>query len=347
MGKGSGARIKEIAQRLGLSAGTVSIVLNGRGDAMRISKATQQRVREAAKEMDYQPNIYARRLRTTGGEETARVIAVFWNSGYADDVMGRFFRGLHSTAQEKGYQVEFYVQLFEFGQLSLYRSLMTHQRFSGIIICGVSEQDAEFLNANEFDLPIVLLLRNERRYHCVYVEDYEVGKNVSRLFSQRGHLSAGLVGSLQKGQSATLRKLGFMEMCKRCGIEICEDWVQETEGRDYLSGYKAMKELLHSERKPEAIYVMAPEQVLGVLGACKEAGLSVPGDMEILAYGDSDAFDCFSPTVSSNYISMQEVAESALNLIILVIENDIDMPMSRILNAEYVFRESCGGFLEP
>ena len=72
-----------------------------------------------------------------------------------------------------------------------------------------------------------------------------------------------------------------------------------------------MKELLHSERKPEAIYVMAPEKVLGVLGACKEAGLSVPGDMEILAYGDSDAFDCFSPTVSSNYISMQEVAESA------------------------------------
>ena len=87
MPKSSNVRIKEIAERLDLSVGTVSVVLNGRGDAMRISKATQERVRAVADEMNYQPNIYARRLRNTGIEKPARLIGVFWNYLYADEIM--------------------------------------------------------------------------------------------------------------------------------------------------------------------------------------------------------------------------------------------------------------------
>lgn len=75
-GKGN-KQITEIANQLGLSPGTVSVVLNGRGDKVRISKATQKRVKDAAREMGYQPNIYARRLRNSGIEETSQVIAVF------------------------------------------------------------------------------------------------------------------------------------------------------------------------------------------------------------------------------------------------------------------------------
>ena len=98
MPKSTNVRIKEIAQRLDLSVGTVSIVLNGRGDAMRISKATQERVRAVADEMNYQPNIYARRLRNTGNEKPARVIGVFWNYLYADEIMSNVYRFL----QEEG-----------------------------------------------------------------------------------------------------------------------------------------------------------------------------------------------------------------------------------------------------
>ena len=58
MPKSSNVRIKEIAERLDLSVGTVSVVLNGRGDAMRISKATQDRVRAVADEMNYNCLLY-------------------------------------------------------------------------------------------------------------------------------------------------------------------------------------------------------------------------------------------------------------------------------------------------
>ena len=163
MNKSGTTQIKEIAERLGVSPGTVSIVLNGRGDAMRISKATQQRVRDAAKEMNYQPNIYARRLRSSGSEETCKVIAVFWNTDFTDDSMGRFFKGLYQTVKEKGYRVEFFIQLFEFDHICDCREIMTASRFSGIIISGASDADTEYLNTIKFDLPIVLMNRNEQR----------------------------------------------------------------------------------------------------------------------------------------------------------------------------------------
>lgn len=72
----AGAQIKEIAERLGVSQSTVSVVLGGRGDSVRISKETQKRVQDMAREMNYRPNIYARRLRHAE-EEVPYVIAVF------------------------------------------------------------------------------------------------------------------------------------------------------------------------------------------------------------------------------------------------------------------------------
>ena len=85
MGKkqASKMQIKNIADKLGLSVSTVSVVLNGRGDQVRISKETQKKVLNAAKEINYQPNIYARRLRQAANEEAPYVLALFWKIGRA------------------------------------------------------------------------------------------------------------------------------------------------------------------------------------------------------------------------------------------------------------------------
>ena len=344
MNKKGPTLIKEIAERLGLSPGTVSIVLNGRGDAMRISKKTQQRVKDAAKEMNYQPNIYARRLRSSGKEQSGQVIAVFWAKEFADDIMGSFFGGLQSAVKEKKHKVEFVIHLYDSGYLSECKDIMTSLRFSGIIACGVSDTDAEFLNSNEFDLPVVILNRNEHKYHSVFVNDYEIGKSVARLFSARSHKGAGLVSVKRRLQGASQRQLGFLENCKNYGIEVKPEWIQEAEGRDVVSGYEATKRLLQSQEKPSAIFVMSFGQTLGTVQACKEAGLSIPEDLEVISYGDSDMFEYMSPSISSVHIPIELLASNALNLLILVIKNRVENPMSRILSAEYTFRDSCGGF---
>jgi DNA-binding LacI/PurR family transcriptional regulator len=339
-------QIKEIAQRLGLSPGTVSLVLNGKGEAMRISKATQERVREAAKEMNYQPNINARRLRSSNEEEATKVIAVFWCTDFSDDTMGRFFKGIYRTVNEKEYKADFFIQLFDYDGLSKCKEIMTSNRFSGIIISGASDLDIQFLNDNNFDLPIILMNRNEQRYHCVYVNDYEVGNSSGRLFHARGHKTAGLISIKRKGHSVALRQLGYMEACSKLQIELKKEWIQEASGRDFAAGYEATKKVLEGVERPTALFVMSPGQVLGTVQACKDAGLAIPSDIEILTFGDGDVLPYYAPSISSIHIPVETTAENALNLLVLVLDNDIQMPMSRMLLAGYTFRESCGGFPE-
>ena len=114
MKKSGTIHIKQIAEQAGVSPGTVSLVLNGRGDELRISKVTQQRVKEVAKELNYQPNIYARRLRSTKTGKTSKVIAVFWSTEFMDDMMGRFFLGMQKVLLDGGHEVEFFIQLFDY-----------------------------------------------------------------------------------------------------------------------------------------------------------------------------------------------------------------------------------------
>lgn len=343
MASSGNVQIKEIAERLGLSAGTVSIVLNGRGDKMRISKETQRKVKEVAKEMDYQPNIYARRLRNAGVEETSRVIAVFWNSGYADEIMGSFFRGLQHMADEEHQHVEFYVHMFAYGQLSECEQIMTPTRFSGIIICGISDADAEFLNSHRFDIPIVCVFRNEESYHSVYVDDYAIGANSAAMFAARGHKAAGFIGSKQNGPNSVLRRKGFMDKCSELGIEIRYEWMKEGESRDFNSGYTAMDEILKCGSRPTAIFVNVPDQAIGATVACKNNHLQFQTDIELLSVGSSKAFEHFSPSISSVCTPVELVAENTLGLLIGVIENDTDVPVRRVLDARYVLGDTCGG----
>ena len=338
--------IKEIAEQLGLSPGTVSIVLNGRGDAMRISKATQERVREAAKEMNYQPNIYARRLRSAGNEEVAKVIAIFWRSDFADAIMGRFLRGMYDTVKENGYQVEFFLQLYDYEKLHEWQTIMSASRFSGIIVGGASDEDINFLNQNNFDLPIILINRNEERYHGVYVNDYEIGKMTGKLLSTHQHKKVGVITMERKGHGAYLRQAGFYEACCQYHMQMASEWVVEASERHYLAGYEAAQQLLKHKDLPTALFVMSAGQALGVVQACKDAGIKVPEEMEIITYGDSDVLEYCSPTISSVFLPIECLAENALQLMYVVLENAIEMPISRMLCAEYVFRESCGGFVE-
>lgn len=69
-----GVQVKQIAEHLGLSSGTVSIVLNGRGDELRISKETQKIVLDTAREMNYQSGKNQKKIRRQPPGERASVL---------------------------------------------------------------------------------------------------------------------------------------------------------------------------------------------------------------------------------------------------------------------------------
>lgn len=87
------ATIKDVAKQAGVSVTTVSIIINGKAEERKISAATQERVAEAMRDLGYQPNLSARRLRSQENERP--VIAFFWPIGLSCFHSG-FFLKFHS-----------------------------------------------------------------------------------------------------------------------------------------------------------------------------------------------------------------------------------------------------------
>lgn len=335
----STVQIKQIAQQLGVSPSTVSIVLNGRGDKLRISRATQKRVLDAARDMNYQPNIYARRLRSAGDRDAGRIVAIFWNSRFADD-LGKFFKGASATIAKNDYSIEFMLQLFDEDRLSELRDLMTSQKFNGIIVCAPGDGDIDFLCDTTFDVPLVLSNKSNSRYSGIYTDNFETGRNCAKLFAENGHTKVGLIGVSGKGSGTTVRRFGFMNECERLGIEVRPEWIEESPDYDMTGGYQCARRILECERTPTGLFILTDTQALGAVIALKEKGIRVPEDMELLAYGNSEMFDIMSPKISSVSVSREYMAENAVNLLMTKIENNISEPISKVLVPVYRFRDS-------
>ena len=140
--------------------------------------------------------------------------------------------------------------------------------------------------------------------------------------------------------------MGFLEACEREGLRIKPQWHIEKQERNCGAGYAAMQEILQQEERPTAIFSASNEQALGIVIACREAVVRIPEDMELIVYGDNDAFAYFSPSISAVYLSLEKVAEASAELLEMVMNNAITLPMARIMQAEYVFRDSCAGFAD-
>ena len=246
-----GVQIKQIAEHLGLSSGTVSIVLNGRGDELRISRETQKMVLNTAREMNYQSG-KTQKKKEDGKNNTSFVsggwrIGVFWNLQYMSGLLGQFYSGFQETIRKSDEKVEIVLQPFEYDHLSEFADAFSKNQFQGAIIGGLSEADSKYLKENTFEIPIVLINQTLENYSSVYVDDYQTGRQCAELFYGNGHKRAGVVFSENRSAASVLRYNGFAEECRKCGIQVREEWKVTGEGNG-AGGYRAMKKLLESGR---------------------------------------------------------------------------------------------------
>lgn len=332
-------QIKQIAEASGFSQSTVSIVLNGRGDEMRISKATQQRILEVSKSLDYRPNIYARRLRGAADAQTTQMIGVFWNDQY-DDSIGPFINGAYGSIASENYSYDIMVKLFPAGRLNELRDSFSSQKFNGIIIGGGSMEDIAFLESQSFDVPIVLSGRASKKYSHIFMNGYLVGMECAHLFARAGIKSAAYLGTSQTGSHSALRELGFSTGCREHGIRMLPEWTIHVERHDAVEGYQSIKNFLRLPELPEAIFINYASVATGALFAFQEAHVRIPEEMKIVVYGMNDILQHTSPSLTMEAQPMKAMGSASVELLMLMISNNIDMPITRMVEPNYFWGDS-------
>jgi DNA-binding LacI/PurR family transcriptional regulator len=335
--------IKEVAAAAKVSSGTASVVLNGRGDELRISQATQKRIWEVAKSLGYRPNISARRLRS-GDDTGVPVIALFWTLDTRSLLMSRFLRGIQ--AQFSKWEFDLLIQPFEASKLKNVESLNTVTRFNGAIITNATEEDEEFLNTADLNVPIVLHLRDSLKYSSVNIDNYRSGMEVARLFASRGHVNVGLIVPNVSSSAIRLRKEGFISGAEQYGLTLTPDNIIHQDFSEE-GGVQGTFQMFGSNKNPTAIFVLSDQMATGTLFALHQLGVRVPEDVEIVGHDNYDSARYTIPSLSTIHLPVEEMAGSCIELLMNIMSHRLESPQSISFDTHLIVRNSCGGFKEP
>lgn len=334
--------IKEMAATLGLSPTTVSVVLNGRGDDIRIAKETQKKIQDLAKEMNYQPNIYARRLRKAATENPPMVITVFWRVDNLNSRLGKFLSGLYEAINKRNCQVEIVIQPYEAGCFQRYLEMLNSFRCSGVMISGLTEMEQTALEEQDFDIPVILIGRSSAKFHCVLLDNYRAGMKCSSLLENTNTKTAAFIGFQKGGQPEHLMEAGFLQGCQSLGIQNKEEWNLRLEKSHFEIGYQAAQQLFKQMALPTAWMIMDNRLSSGILAACKDHHIDVPRDLKMIFLEESEMLKYNKPALSSLDVPIRDMAEKAVDILLLVNENKINIPIKRELLPIYHIRESSG-----
>ncbi|SFL33349.1 transcriptional regulator, LacI family [Gracilibacillus orientalis] len=332
------ATIRDIAKRAEVSPGTVSFVLNGKGDHMRIAAKTQEKILKIAKELGYLPSISARRLRNSESKNVP-VIAILWTLDTRASLISRFLKGIQNKSLFKENLFEILIQPYENGKLSEVESLHTGNKYNGAIIANASDEDLRYIEDSNLKVPIVLYQRKSDKYSTVNVDGKKTGLDVAEFLYEKNQKNVGIVVPNLSSQAVSLRQDGFLEGVNTLGMNnLCVKYGDFSE----KGGYDAMESLIKQTNSlPEALFFLSDPMAVGALSACHEYGIRIPEDLKIIGHDNDEQTSYTAPSLTTVHLPVEVMAGACVNQLIGQINQTIETATKEQYETNIIVRKSC------
>lgn len=295
--------IKDIAGELGLSIATVSRALT---KPKMLRPQTVQRVRDAAEQLGYQPNLAARelKLRRTG---VALVVVPSLHPFFLE-----VLRGVERAARETGYTVVMGHSDREPEREEIFFDQVASGRADGIIL--VSSADLGTIAQRKRKLPPVVAALEEvegRNFPTVRVNHAAAGADATAFLLKLGHRRIAHILGPRRSPMAQHRREGFLETMAGAGIKDAAAWCVQGDST-VASGEAAMEQLLARQPVPTAIFAANDEMAIGAIRAAKRAGLKVPQDLSVIGFNDQGLAEIYDPQLTTIRIPTRELGYRAM-----------------------------------
>ena len=306
--------IVDVGRVAGVSAKTVSRVLN---DEPHVSPAVKQRVREAADALDYHPNVFAQAL----VRRKSNMIGLVYENPSPSYVV-ELQKGVLERLTSERYRLV----------VIPIRSVSEH---AGEVVGMLRSAalDGVVLAPPASDNPIILNQLRDARIVCARIaptrmidaapsnllDDVAAAREIAEYVIRLGHREIAIIRGDPTHASTEARMLGYMQALHSAGIEMRLERI-EPGLFTFDSGLAAARDILARSDRPTAILAQNDDMAVGAMMAAREVGLSIPQDLSVVGFDDSEVSRVTWPRLTTVRQPVFEMAVAAAEMVVAQLE---------------------------
>jgi LacI family transcriptional regulator len=330
----SRATRNDVARLSGVSTAVVSYVLN---DGPRpVAAETRERVLTAMRELNYRPNASARALTTQKTHVLGLLVPDISNPFFAE-----FGRTVQNQAFERGYSLLLGETSSDPARERSQVSSMLEREVDGLAVFGIQDVGiVELLSTSEVPLVSMDWQLSGQPVATVMVDDYRASRDAVAHLAWHGHREIGYVGGPGELLVSQDRYRGWSDEMRERFPDLDLAGLAYESPHTREGGYGVALRVLGEDGRPSALFVGADIQAVGVLHACYEKGVAVPGDLAIVSFDGTKESAFSAPPLTSVRLPIDEMAALALDKLLAQGESGLDV--HTVVQHSLVLRDSCG-----
>jgi DNA-binding LacI/PurR family transcriptional regulator len=324
--------LKMVAERVGLTKGTCSAVLNKSAASRSVPLHTQERVFAAARELNYRPSFYARNL---GVKRTYMIGVVTQEIG--DFYSSPIISGIERYLRQKNFFFLTVAHRHDPTLLDTYSHLLLDRGVEGFIMVDT------FID-RPLPLPAIAI-PGHRLVEGVtnIVMDHRRGAWLAlNHLIELGHDEIAFMKGSDASPDSEDRWKAIREVAKELGIRMRSELIVQLEGDDATPqlGYPFANELLARKRPFTALFAYNDISAIGSIRAFQDAGLRVPEDVSVVGFDDIRIAVHNNPSLTTVRQPLQKMGEIAARTLLNRIEEHEDWVPEIAIEPEFVVRNS-------
>jgi len=328
--------IDDVAKAAGVSIRTVSRVINA---SPKVGEETRVAVQAIITQMGYSPSSRARAL----ASGRSYLIAVVQDDPNAQ-VIGALQRGIFEICTQHGYELVVHPVRFNDPNVALeIETFVRRSRVDGLIVLPPASEIAaipERLTALGVPSIGIASISVPAYPGMLISDDRAATARLGQHLLDLGHRRIAMIEGPSHFRSAQERKAGFVQALESSGLDIDLQLRQGDYG--FESGLASAQALLSLPTPPTAIFACNDIMAAAVVKAARERGVSMPGQLSVAGFDDSDLASMISPALTTIRRPLFDMAKAATEqLLRMIAEQGYALP-HRTLDLTLVCRQSTG-----
>jgi LacI family transcriptional regulator len=329
---------RDVARLAHVSRTTVSFILNN-VPGVSFSAATRKRVLDAARKLNYSPNVAGKKLVSGRSETIGLVLCQSPEQIFTDAFLPQVILGVEQAAMQQGFHV--LLKPVDPQDTGGYARLITENHVDGILLSGPLQDDSALMSLHEQRVPIMLMGQLPDTNIPFVDIDATAGAElaVSHLI-ELGHRQIGMITNAPLNYtSAQQRRAGFLQALRKAKLSTKKTLIKEGNYTP-ASGYEAMKALLRLEHPLTAVFVASDVVAMGAMLAIKEAGLRIPRDIAIAGFDDIPLAEYYDPPLTTIHLPAFGLGWAGGERLIRMIQGEGLNNPALLLESKLVTRQS-------